>query len=238
VNRARRGLLASVWLPGYSATMRWSALMHRITVWLAIIGYSLVASGLPLPVGSFASTAANDSAAKRLAGKDRSKPFPCMDKPCGCATAEQCFTSCCCSTPAERLAWGRAHRVEAAVLTALERRMATDIDSADAVPAEGSCCSTKARRSSPERAVLPAAERLSDPGRESSDPPSSSGTVVLRAMLACGGIVSQWCSAGASLPPPRVDVVVGCEPIDRIVILDEAVASAPAAPAEPPPRAA
>jgi hypothetical protein len=218
--------------------MRQMALMHRITVWLAIIGYALVASGLPLPVDSLTAAASDPAAARRLAGKDRSKPFPCMDKPCGCATAEQCFTSCCCSTPAERLAWGRAHRVEAAVLAALERRMTTDIDSADAVPTEQSCCSAKARRSSPERAVLPAAERLSAPDRESPDPPSPSGTVVLRAMLACGGIVSQWCSAGASLPPPRVDVVVGCEPIDRIVILDEAVASAPAAPAEPPPRAA
>jgi hypothetical protein len=213
------------------------ALMHRITVWLVLMGYAIVASGLPLPVGNITPAASDPVAARRLAGKDRSKPFPCMDKPCGCATAEQCFTSCCCSTPAERLAWGRAHRVEATVLTALERRMATDIDS-DAVPAEGSCCSTKSRRSSPERAALPAAERLSDPDRESPDPPSPSGTVVLRAMLACGGIVSQWCSAGASLPPPRVEAVVGCEPIDRIVILDEAVASAPAAPAEPPPRAA
>ena len=212
--------------------------MHRITVWLAIIGYALVASGLPLPVDSLTAAASDPAAARRLAGKDRSQPFPCMDKPCGCATAEQCFTSCCCSTRAERLAWGRAHRVEAAVLAALEWRMTTDIDSADAVPTERSCCSAKARRSSPERAVLPAAERLSAPDRESPDPPSPSGTVVLRAMLACGGIVSQWCSAGASLPPPRVDVVVGCEPIDRIVILDEAVASAPAAPAAPPPRAA
>ena len=44
------------------------------------------------------------SAPRRLA-KDRSLPFPCMDRPCGCASAEQCRKSCGCFTHAERSAW-------------------------------------------------------------------------------------------------------------------------------------
>ena len=94
----------------------------RITTWLSLAGYLLVASGLPLPIGRMPTAAS--AGAKRLEGKDRTQPFPCMDKPCGCATAEQCFTSCCCTTPAERLAWAKTHRVEAAILAALERRAA------------------------------------------------------------------------------------------------------------------
>jgi hypothetical protein len=31
--------------------------------------------------------------------------YPCVSCACGCATARQCWTSCCCHTPEERLAW-------------------------------------------------------------------------------------------------------------------------------------
>lgn len=34
-----------------------------------------------------------------------SEPFPCQSHSCGCATAQQCWTSCCCYTPHQRLAW-------------------------------------------------------------------------------------------------------------------------------------
>jgi hypothetical protein len=229
---------------------------RRITTWLAIVGYSLVASGLPLPVGSHEPTASSrhDAAAKRLSAKDRSRPFPCMDKPCGCATAEQCYTSCCCSTPAERLAWGRVHGVEADVLAALQRRLATDKPAreatGDVIAADRSCCGTKPARSRCDAdAAAPSccaadaktagcAVPQDDPDREPLEPPAAGGRVVLSAMLACGGIVSQWSAVGASLPPPRVEAVVGRESGDRVVILDEAAASMAAVPAAPPPRAA
>lgn len=38
-------------------------------------------------------------------GKDRSRPFPCQDRPCGCRTAEQCWQRCCCFSREQRLAW-------------------------------------------------------------------------------------------------------------------------------------
>ena len=34
-----------------------------------------------------------------------SEPFPCQSHACGCATAHQCWTSCCCFTPHQRLVW-------------------------------------------------------------------------------------------------------------------------------------
>ena len=37
--------------------------------------------------------------------------FPCMDCPCGCNSAEQCWRSCCCHTLAERMDWAREHGV-------------------------------------------------------------------------------------------------------------------------------
>lgn len=43
--------------------------------------------------------------------KDRSKPFPCQDSPCGCMSADQCWKSCCCRTNVEKLAWAKANGV-------------------------------------------------------------------------------------------------------------------------------
>ncbi|WP_339745681.1 hypothetical protein [uncultured Rubinisphaera sp.] len=45
------------------------------------------------------------------AEKDRSTPFPCQDRPCGCASAKQCWKSCCCFTDSQKLAWAKANHV-------------------------------------------------------------------------------------------------------------------------------
>jgi hypothetical protein len=204
--------------------------LQRATTWMAIVGYTLVASGLPLPVGLLAPRG-NVVADTRLAAKDRSRPFPCMDKPCGCATAEQCFANCCCHTPAERLAWAKAHRVEPAVLTALERRIA-----ADAAPAEpaGGCCAAKATR----KPACCSADVCDEPEAAPEPSPLRVRTVTLKAMLACGGILTQWLAVGGSLPPPRIDLVLDAPFGDRCPLGDshaEVLASPPDA---PPPRAA
>jgi len=102
-----------------------------------LAGYAIVASGLPIPLGVDHGPR-SAAAEKRLAGKDRSRPFPCMDKPCGCATAEQCFSNCCCNTPAETLAWARARKVDPAVIAALQRRVAVPAETAASA---SSCCS-------------------------------------------------------------------------------------------------
>lgn len=41
----------------------------------------------------------------RWLGHAVSEPFPCQSHSCGCASAHQCWTSCCCFTPRQRLAW-------------------------------------------------------------------------------------------------------------------------------------
>ena len=238
----------------------------RITTWCAVWGYVLLASGLPLPFGAVQPVgggAASEAAGKRLAAKDRSQPFPCMDKPCGCATAEQCFSNCCCHTPAERLAWAKAHHVEPAVLAALERRVATEV--ARAKPA-GSCCAAMATkqpaccndRGGPPRnpAHQPevcaeyqtlAAEPTGDDSEPTSLPVSPAEptraasrirTVTLQAMLACGGIVTHWLAVGGSLPPPRVELALQAPFVAVCICGDHAADSISAAPSLPPPRAA
>jgi len=234
--------------------------LRRITTWLAILGYVLVASGLPLPLGVVAPAASESAAAKRIAGKDRSRPFPCMDKACGCATAEQCFTSCCCNTPAETLAWAKAHQIEPAVLLALENRVSRaeqdrlnvakatlepSCCSVSATESESSCCETASAVMTSELAidsdedslaVLPAA--AADIPSDDMPPEQPRGrSVTLRAMLACGGIVAEWFTAGAALPPPRVELTLATSILYVCAPADEAGECLRASPAAPPPRA-
>lgn len=210
--------------------MKSRARFQRVATWLAVGMYAILASGLPLPDGGMV-VKSGESAAKRLAGKDRSTPFPCMNKPCGCATAEQCFTSCCCHTPAETLAWARANKVDPAVITALQRRVAVAAKQAEPSCCEAaSCCAVKA--SCCEAPEPPIGKAPAEP----SDEPDSSRGVSLRAMLACGGIVAEWFSCGGSLPPATVALVTGLECIESLPCIDESASPLRAAPDLPPPR--
>ena len=219
--------------------MHRNAPIHRFIAWLSLVGYALLASGLPLPLGAVAPGGASPAAEKRLAAKDRSTPFPCMDKPCGCVTAEQCFTNCCCNTPAETLAWATAHQVDPAVIVALQRRVAAPPEK---TVAASSCCSAKQQASCCSAPSEPACCSETAAGEETASPdvePMSSHTVVLKSMLACGGIVSQWLSVGGAPPPPVVVAVVSTAPLVEAILPGDAVFSCVrAAPDAPPPRVA
>ena len=237
--------------------MRSISRVTRVTRWLCLVGYALVASGLPLPIGTAPAGGASGRldriAAGRLAGKDRSRAFPCIDKPCGCATAEQCFTACCCQSPAETLAWARAHDVETAVLASLERRVAATLpklahasceeqaktcctDKVEAKPAGSpSCCSSPANSPANPSATMADAAPAAD---DTAPGAPRVHSVVLRAMLACGGLASEWFASGGGLPPPPVTLAVGAIVVERIGTLDRGTISISSPPDAPPPRAA
>jgi hypothetical protein len=69
---------------------------RRFLTAVSLVAYLASVWGYPLP---------------QAATQDRSVPFPCQDHHCGCASAEQCWRSCCCFTPAERIAWAEKHDV-------------------------------------------------------------------------------------------------------------------------------
>lgn len=72
----------------------------RLVSLAVLIG--VCASMFPLPIGWQSRTE-----------KDRSTPFPCQNRPCGCQSAEQCWKKCCCFTNTQKLAWAAANRVTA-----------------------------------------------------------------------------------------------------------------------------
>jgi hypothetical protein len=77
----------------YSASRR----ARRFLIAVSLVAYLASVWGYPLP---------------QAATHDPSVPFPCQDHRCGCVSAEQCWTSCCCFTPAERIAWAERHHVQ------------------------------------------------------------------------------------------------------------------------------
>lgn len=195
--------------------------ISRAVAWLMLVTYVVVASGLPLPIAG-GSPAVGSATATQLADKDRSRPFPCLDKPCGCATAEQCFAACCCNTPAELLAWASTHDLDPATLHALKRSAATP---APAATLAGEVCADDRSPAADEPAALPAVA-------------PACGMVSLRAMLACGGILAGWSAAMISLPAPaivrveRFDSIVGL-----LVVADDVAISVSPTLDVPPPRA-
>jgi hypothetical protein len=60
---------------------------------------------LPMPV-------MNPLASTRLSGKDSSVPFPCMLKPCGCRSAEECWRKCCCFTNSQKVVWAEERGID------------------------------------------------------------------------------------------------------------------------------
>lgn len=230
-------------------------LLRRLTAWAMLVLQCLVASGLPLPLAI--PPAPGSAAGRKLAAKDRSRPFPCMDKACGCDSAERCFTNCCCHTPAETLLWAKARGIEPAVIAALQRRVAVP----EPEPAAGSCCAstaskpacceTTAPRPSSCCAVAEAESAADDtvcsdyrslaaepPAPPRPDHQPAVTVVSLRAMLACNGIVAQWAAACVSLPPPEI---VTCEiawpHAGTVTIGDDQAFGMGGPPDLPPPRA-
>lgn len=205
----------------------------RAVRWLVLLAHGLVVSGLPLPIAG-PPPAAGSHAARRLAAKDRARPFPCLDKPCGCSTAEQCFSRCCCNSPAELLAWAKARELEPATLAALERRVVA----ADAAAAPSSCCAAAECGAAPAADGAASAVDVCDDSRSLATRPAEGGRrVSLMAMLACDGVLEGFLAAATALPPPKQCSAAPAMPlVATLVIADDAGCSVDRPRDTPPPR--
>jgi hypothetical protein len=107
--------------------------------------------------------------------KDLSTPFPCMNRACGCRSADECWRSCCCTTKAERIAFAEKHlgHIPAALADAADKPAVCS----------HSCCSMD----------RPSAKPLSK---------SKSNVVVFAAVLKCRGLTAGWSIFSAAVPPP------------------------------------
>ena len=215
-------------------TRRWkrTAWRRRRPVCAAISAalYLVLALGIPLPMPS------------QLAAKDKSEPFPCMDSPCGCRNAEQCWRHCCCHTLIERLTWAREHNIrppEYVLAEAKAEGIGWESFGKDSCPSEsgGKCCCCCRHGDAPSPQPSPDGRGSSQSSPQQSSRPS--GAMVLVQALGCRGINSNSTAGAISLAPPRPVVwsfcwtVTGIAPA-HLVHISAGDASVPV----PPPRVA
>lgn len=159
---------------------------------------------------------------ERLAGcalRAATERFPCEGCACGCATAEHCWTQCCCHSLEERLAWAESNGV--AVPRAL-------------IPAAFARLQARARE-----ATLPACCRARDAQDSCCAQSARPLKLPVVSALACKG-ASGWLvphHAPPASPLPTAIRLASHGPVGFIDLPACRLASASLAPAPPPPKA-
>lgn len=213
----------------------------RKVVSLLVLGCLLLAS-TPLPMGF------------KVVQRSDSTPFPCMDCACGCATPEQCWTACCCFTPAERERWAEQHGVAPpsyAVLSNSSIGISTVRESALCESTQAACGSslcTKLHKEACENCsshvcdMLP--EVMSDEVATCADSAdqhcadsSQVVTVISVVALRCKGASSEFTMLPWAIVESGTNDVISPEVVvDPYLVFSEAAASLGIAPATPPPK--
>lgn len=184
---------------------------RRLLVVLAGVVILIGQIGLPVPV---------------RVKKDKSRPFPCMDRACGCRKADDCWKSCCCHSKTERIAWAKRNGVE------IPRELSEAPD--DPAPSSVAQCDHPHSKSESLCASSEAiAEQTSQGSRcskshdndfhpdkdcrhcKSSKPPSEEyedeSWLVWQQYRECRGAPNMWSVSMDSLPPPSAVEVVAIE---------------------------
>jgi hypothetical protein len=219
----------------------WRPLRRRLCAAVTLLAYLLATLGLPLPAP---------------ARKPDSVPFPCQDHPCGCVTAEQCWSACCCFTPEQRWAWARQHQVEPPAYA--EKPSAhgwrttrlRDRDGQGAEPSTGcrSCAQAPKSCCTSNPAPAPCCQKPQQgpndkpskpkPRRDAKPAPKGGAKWGLGvAALRCQGLNTLWAATGAALPAePPLTWGPWNPAVAWLNWPAESPLALPSSPPEPPPR--
>jgi hypothetical protein len=178
--------------------------------------------------------------------KHGSVPFPCQDHDCGCTSAEQCWTNCCCFSPEQHLAWARQHQITPPAYA----NLAVEQDE-DHCEAGSPGCSHCHEEEPPPHMNAPvrcdhddhddasACCRGHDQADAHAAQPATVGVrwVLSLNALGCRGMSTQWVAHGAVAPPPPLVCWSALNPAAGTVhqIKSDAVCRK-AIPVDPPPR--
>lgn len=218
---------------------------HRLPAKLVLLCYVWMCCGGALP----ATLIMSSETMKMVLGKDRSVPFPCMHKPCGCRNAEQCFKSCCCMTKAERIAWAKEHSVSEKYIkfaSEAEDQPPQKQSSCCVKQATTNCCQAESRPPSccgKHQAAGDKDECCSKaPGFSTKSVPvrkpvqkSSPGISFLAAMK-CQGLGTTWLGVPLAVPPVFGEWCFILSATETVVVLDNFYAAFADAPSTPPPN--
>ncbi len=188
----------------------WRDLRYRLGVLGVCLVYLLAALEIPLPV---------------FVHKISSQPFPCQDHACGCQTAEQCWSGCCCFTPEERWAWAREHNVEPPSYAQKPAEKPADqgwntvkLRDRDCGMTQKCCCTYK-----PE-----------SPSTRNSE--TSGRWITMVSTWRCQGYSTLWVSTGTVLPAPPLFLTLDAPPSAQVHLPSIYGDKVPSTPPDPPPR--
>ena len=148
-----------------------------------------------------------------LASRLNEAPYPCQFGKCGCKTREQCRTSCCCHTKAEKIQWALERGLDPNTVAVLTEAEQEKYDSPQKlvvrpVSAKKSCCASKAVK-----------ETKSCCAKKPEAKPEEGRVVFVLGIDAqkCRGTGVEWIQAGfVALPPPAVKVTI-TQPEETVV---------------------
>jgi hypothetical protein len=159
--------------------------------------------------------------------KDRSQPYPCMDNPCGCSSADECWHHCCCHTNREKVAWAREHGVTPPdfVIAAAEKEEKESSAAQACCPHPG-CAKCAARAA--------AAQAASKPGKKAR---LRFRLVLVDMARRCGNMAQVWSLFGPALPV-RLETAWSFDQkvVGRVIEAPVLDTSVPLPPPVPPPK--
>jgi hypothetical protein len=202
-------------MPPWRRKKPWLPLLRRLCAGVALLSYCAVAVGLPFP---------------QLPVKDRSIPFICQNRACGCQSADDCWRHCCCFTPEERHAWAHEHGVTPPANAEQPRSLAWNRprlrEQAAGASHEGSCSENSC------------CHHEKSPPREEARPEAGKIHWFLgMTALHCRGLSTVWVTTGSVAPmPPPVTWSPGILLADVLPRTEGTSTLLPFLPPDPPPR--
>lgn len=166
----------------------------------------------------------------RRVAKDRSSPFPCQDKVCGCADAASCWKSCCCHTNQQKIAWAKKHGVTppAFVVAAAAKESTTKV---------ATCCQKAGSAKKPTCALATKPKDVA-PAESSGDQATELALVLGNSQRKCQGLAPLWTLLGQAIVPPLPRPVATAPAAGEwIKLRSESVCGVMAPPRLRPPRA-
>ena len=112
--------------------------------------------------------------------------FPCMDCPCGCNTATQCWDECCCYSDSQKIAWAKSHGVEPP-----EFLVSRCANADNAPPKKSTCCCCSSSSCCQSKSDLTESCSGSVPGDAASQPEKTT-MVLWQSAQRCKGIDLLW----------------------------------------------
>ena len=203
---------------------------RRLLTVVSLVFYLASVWGYPLP---------------QAATDDHSVPFPCQDHRCGCVSAEQCWTSCCCFSPAERIAWAQQHEVTIPehVQLALRAEEHTEHDHDHDACEAGEVCLAESPGHKHGACCGGHEHEPADTERACANcTPPESGTSVgwVSAFEArkCRGLSTLWIVSGAAIPTAIESLwEFDWAPAGRVSFAERSLQCVTSLPTVPPPRA-